>query len=262
MIKIIFNEHKSRYGSTRIFHELKARGIPCTRAKIAELMNDMNLIAKARKKYKVTTDSNHNKQVAPNLLEQDFRATEPNEKWVSDITYIPTSEGWLYLCVFIDLFSRSVIGWSMSSRLKANMLTDALTMALFKRKFPSKVIVHSDRGSQYCSDKYQKLLKTNSLICSMSAIGCCYYPLNAIDTFSISRIISLNDHPIYSDGRRFAVYRWGISSKLDILKENGVCKVKGKSQNGRLVPKVSISLDEKNDCNQHMKLSYQLKELS
>ena len=79
MIKIIFNEHKSRYGSTRIFHELKARGIPCTRAKIAELMNDMNLIAKARKKYKVTTDSNHNKQVAPNLLEQDFRATEPNE---------------------------------------------------------------------------------------------------------------------------------------------------------------------------------------
>ena len=174
MIKIIFNEHKSRYGSTRIFHELKARGIPCTRAKIAELMNDMNLIAKARKKYKVTTDSNHNKQVAPNLLEQDFRATEPNEKWVSDITYIPTSEGWLYLCVFIDLFSRSVIGWPMSSRLKANLVTDALTMALFKRKFPSKVIVHSDRGSQYCSDKYQKLLNTNSLICSMSATGCCY----------------------------------------------------------------------------------------
>ena len=174
MIKIIFNEHKSRYGSTRIFHELKARGIPCTRAKVAELMNDMNLIAKARKKYRVTTDSNHNKQVAPNLLGQDFRATEPNQKWISDITYIPTSEGWLYLCVFIDLFSRSVIGWSMSSRLKANLVTEALTMALFRRKFPSKVIVHSDRGSQYCSDKYQKLLKTNSLICSMSATGCCY----------------------------------------------------------------------------------------
>lgn len=84
MIKIIFNEHKSRYGSTRIFHELKARGIPCTRAKMTELMNDMNLIAKARKKYKVTTDSNHNKQVAPNLLAQDFSATGSNQKWVSE----------------------------------------------------------------------------------------------------------------------------------------------------------------------------------
>lgn len=119
-------------------------------------------------------DMNHNKQVAPNLLAQDFSATGPNQKWVSDITYIPTSEGWLYLCVFIDLFSRSVIGWSMSSRLKANLVTDALTMALFRRKFPNKVIVHSDRGSQYCSDKYQKLLNINSLICSMSATGCCY----------------------------------------------------------------------------------------
>ena len=174
MIKIIFNEHKSRYGSTRIFHELKARDILCTRAKVADLMNDMNLIAKARKKYKVTTDSNHNKQVGPNLLAQDFSATEPNEKWVSDITYIPTSKGWLYLWVFIDLFSRSVIGWSMSSRLKTNLVTDALTMALFRRKFPNKVIVYSDRGSQYFSDKYQKLLSVNGLICSISAKGCCY----------------------------------------------------------------------------------------
>ena len=88
--------------------------------------------------------------------------------------YIPTSEGWLYLCVFIDLFSRSVIGWSMSSSIKANLVTDALAMAIFRRKFLNKVIVHSDRGSLYCSDKYQKLLNINSLICSMSATGCCY----------------------------------------------------------------------------------------
>jgi putative transposase len=138
-------------------------------------MSNMNLIAKARKKYKVTTDSNHNKQVAANLLAQDFSATEPNQKWVSNITYIPTSEGWLYLCVFIDLFSRSVISWSMSSRLKASLVTDAITIALFRSKFPIKVIVHSDRGSQYCSDKYQKLLNVNGLICSMSTRGCCYY---------------------------------------------------------------------------------------
>ena len=87
--------------------------------------------------------------------------------------YIPTSEGWLYLCVFIDLFSRSVIGWLMSSSIKANLVTDTLTIAIFSRKFPNKVIVHSDRGSQYCSDKYQKLLNINGLICSMSATGCC-----------------------------------------------------------------------------------------
>jgi len=141
---------------------------------IAKRMMALNLVAKARKKFKVTTDSCHKKPVAPNILEQDFTATKANQKWLSDITYISTQEGWLYLCVFIDLFSRSIVGWSMSKSLKAELVTNALTMALYKRKFPKGVIIHSDRGSQYCSDKYQNMLKANKLICSMSSKGCCY----------------------------------------------------------------------------------------
>lgn len=174
LIQDIFVEHKERYGSTRIFAELKDRGIACTRATIAKRMSSMELKAKAKRKFKATTDSNHGKEVAKNLLNQDFTANTPNQKWVSDITYIPTKEGWLYLCVFIDLYSRSVIGWSMSNRMKAELVVDALTMALFRRKFPSSVIVHSDQGSQYASNKYQALLKANGLICSMSGVGCCY----------------------------------------------------------------------------------------
>lgn len=174
LIKNIFVSHQARYGQARIFYELKSQGIACTRAKISERMKALNLVAKASKKFKVTTDSNHNKSVANNLLEQNFTAAKPNQKWVSDITYIPTAEGWLYLCVFIDLHSRSVIGWSMSDGLLASLVINALSMALFNRKFPTKVIVHSDRGAQYCSDKYQKLLSANDLQCSMSSTGCCY----------------------------------------------------------------------------------------
>jgi len=173
-IKEVFFEHKSRYGSTRIFKELKSRNIPCTRSNIAKRMKAMMLVAKARRKFKSTTDSKHGKEVAPNILNQNFIAFAPNQKWSSDITYIPTKQGWLYLCVFIDLYSRSIIGWSMSDRMKSKLVLDALTMALFRRKFPSQVIIHTDQGSQYASEKYQKLLKANELICSMSGVGCCY----------------------------------------------------------------------------------------
>lgn len=174
IIKSIFDEHYGRYGSRRILIELKSKGISCTRAKVAERMKTLNLVAKAAKKFKATTNSNHNKPVAPNVLRQDFSASKPNQKWVSDITYIQTAEGWLYLCVFIDLYSRMVIGWSMSNRMDSKLVENALAMALFKRKFPSNVIVHSDKGSQYCSRAYQQMLAANKLICSMSSVGCCY----------------------------------------------------------------------------------------
>ena len=174
MIKAIFYEHKCRYGANRITIELKARGIPCTRARVSERMKELFLIAKARRKFKVTTDSSHKHPIAKNILQQDFSATKQNQKWLTDITYIQTQEGWLYLCVFIDLYSRSIIGWSMSKQLKATLVTDALKMALFRRKFPEGVIVHSDRGVQYCSNAYQQLLTANKFICSMSGKGCCY----------------------------------------------------------------------------------------
>lgn len=174
LIKHIFYEHKRRYGSTRIYQELKARGESCTREFVSKRMVVHGLMPKAKRKFKATTDSNHSKGYAPNLLEQDFSAEEPNKKWLSDITYIPTKEGWLYLCVFIDLYSRTVIGWSMSNCLKSTLAEDALTMALFKRGFPKDVIIHTDRGIQYCSEAYQCLLRKCQLICSMSAKGCCY----------------------------------------------------------------------------------------
>lgn len=115
--------------------------------------------AKAAGKFKATTNSKHNLPVAPNLLQQDFSAEAPDQKWVTDITYLWTDEGWLYLAVVLDLYSRMVVGWAMSERMTAKLVCDALRMALWRRKKPSGVIVHSDRGSQYCSHDYQKLMR-------------------------------------------------------------------------------------------------------
>lgn len=174
MINDIFYEHQCRYGSMRIFSELKKRGVPCTRNMVAKRMEQLDLVAKARRKFKVTTNSEHKMAVANNILQQDFKAINPNEKWVTDITYIETKEGWLYLCVYIDLYSRAVVGWSMGDNMKTELVLNALRMALFKRGFPAGIITHSDRGAQYCSRDYQTMLSEHELICSMSSAGCCY----------------------------------------------------------------------------------------
>jgi len=137
-------------------------------------MQQLGLRAIQAKKFKVTTDSNHTKPVAPDLVEQDFTAHRANEKWVSDITYVWTDEGWLYLAVVMDLYSRAVVGWSMQRRMTQQLVVDALTMALFRRGFPSGTIIHSDRGSQYCSAAYQRLIKTVGLRCSMGRRANCY----------------------------------------------------------------------------------------
>ncbi len=170
----IYRQHKSRYGSPRIHKELVGSGDLVSRKRVARRMVKLGLKAVHARKFKVTTDSNHDSPVADNLLNQDFYAAVPNQKWVTDITYIHTAEGWLYLATVMDLYSRAVIGWSMGKRINKELVCNALTMALFRRKFPKGVIVHSDRGSQYCSKKYQKLMKNNGLICSMSGKGCCY----------------------------------------------------------------------------------------
>lgn len=175
LISKIFFEHEGRYGCVRISRELQiVYGLSVKREKVSAHMKSLGLVAKGRRKFKATTDSKHSLPVAQNLLNQNFQASKPNEKWVTDITYIKTHEGWLYLCVFIDLYSRAVIGWSMDKRINRHLVCSALTMALFRRKCPANVIIHSDRGSQYCSKKYQDLLKQNGLTCSMSGKGCCY----------------------------------------------------------------------------------------
>lgn len=170
----IFKYHKSRYGSPRITEELKDQGEQVNHKRVEKRMKTLEIRAKQAKKFKCTTDSNHDKPIAKNLLEQDFSATAPNQKWVGDITYVWTQSGWLYLAVVLDLYSRQVIGWSMSPRINKKLVCDALTMALWRRHFPKDVIVHTDRGSQYCSKRYQQLIKDNHLVCSMSGRGNCY----------------------------------------------------------------------------------------
>jgi transposase InsO family protein len=173
-IRTIHMENKQRYGAPRITHVLKTQNMPCSHTRVARRMQVMNLKGIAKKKFKVTTDSSHLNPVFPNVLNRDFTTTMLNQKWASDITYIYTEEGWMYLAVVIDLYSRAIIGWSMAKRMKKNLVCDALMMALFKRKFPKNIVVHSDRGSQYCSNKYRNIIKNYKLIGSMSRKGNCW----------------------------------------------------------------------------------------
>ena len=170
----VYREHKARAGAPRITKHLREEGQTVGKNRVARVMQAEQLRAKATRKYKATTHSNHHLPVAPNLLEQNFTATAPNQKWVSDITYIATDEGWLYLAVVLDLYSRLVVGWAMAERMTAGLVCEALTMALWRRKRPTGVIVHSDRSSQYCSADHQRLLRDHQLLCSMSKKGDCY----------------------------------------------------------------------------------------
>lgn len=165
-----FTEAKQRYGAPRLADELPEYNIKT----IAASLRRQGLRAKASLKFSPFSYREHDLPVSENLLKQDFYASGPNQKWAGDITYLRTDEGWLYLAVVIDLWSRAVIGWSMSSRMTAQLACDALQMALWRRKRPQNVIVHTDRGGQYCSAVYQALLKRHNLHGSMSAKGCCY----------------------------------------------------------------------------------------
>lgn len=173
-IKEIYTEHKGRYGSPTITHILREEGERCSRNRVARLMRINGIRCKTVKKFKATTDSQHSKPVAPNLLAQNFSASAPNQKWVSDITYIWTREGWLYLAVIIDLFSRKVVGWSMSTRIDRFLVMQALTMAFFRCHPLPGLIFHSDRGSQYCSSDVRNLLLRFKMIASMSGKGNCF----------------------------------------------------------------------------------------
>ena len=169
-----FTTRKGRSGSPGLPRDLQASGHPYNRKTVAESMKRQGLRAKAARKFKATTDSHHDRPVAPNRLAQEFTAHAPNHKWVGDITYLWTDEGWLYLAVVIDLYSRRVVGWSLSARMTASWVCDALQMALWRRHRPVGVLAHTDRGSQYCSTAYQDLLAKHGLVCSMSATGHCY----------------------------------------------------------------------------------------
>jgi len=173
-IKEIFKATNERYGAPRIHLELTARDVNVSRKRIARLMKQAGLAAKARKKFEHTTDSAHDKPISPNLLEQQFEMSEMDEAWVGDITYLWTQEGWLYLAVVIDLYSRRVVGWALSERMTASLVCSAFDMAIRLRRPPPGLIFHSDRGSQYASAAFRRLLQRHQVDQSMSRKGHCW----------------------------------------------------------------------------------------
>ncbi|WP_429925424.1 IS3 family transposase (plasmid) [Agrobacterium vitis] len=173
-IRAQFTTSHETYGSPRMTVELKEDGVCVGRHRVARIMHDNGLKALQKRRFKRTTDSDHKGPVTPNILDQDFAATGPNQKWGVDITYVWTTQGWLYLAIVVDLYSRRIIGWATSDRMKQDLALTALRRAIAIRRPPKDVIHHSDRGSQYCATDYQKLLKAHGFILSMSGKGNCY----------------------------------------------------------------------------------------
>jgi putative transposase len=165
---------KGRYGSPRVHAELRAKGEKVGRKRVARLMRRANLVGRRKRRFRSTTDSNHAFPIAPNILERDFTATAPNQVWVTDITSIWTQEGWLYLAVILDLFSRRVVGWATSANIDRYLALMALTTALRDRRPSAGLVHHSDRGSTYASGDYRKALDAHQIECSMSRRGDCW----------------------------------------------------------------------------------------
>jgi putative transposase len=174
-IRRIHAQHRERYGAPRIHVELRAAGHVVSRKRVARVMRQHGIRARAPRRFRVcTTDSKHSLPVAENLLDQNFVADRPDQVWLADITYIPTSEGWLYLAVILDLFTRKVVGWAMRDHLRAELTIAALTMAIQRRRPTAGLIHHSDRGSQYAAGDYRDILQAAAIVPSMSRKGNCW----------------------------------------------------------------------------------------
>lgn len=198
-IEKIYEESDRTYGSPRIHKELQEQEIPCGKNQVARLMKEMHIKSKRSKKRKViTTDSSHNYPISPNLLDRNFAVSVPNKVWVSDITYIATQEGWLYLCIVLDLFSRMIVGWSMSDNLKSTVAIDALDMAYNRRNPSENLIFHSDRGIQYASSSFREKLKEYKMLSSMSKTGDCWDNACAESFFSTLKMERIY-HKRYGD---------------------------------------------------------------
>ena len=173
-IRRIFHEHRQVYGSPRVHAELRAQGVRCSKQRVARLMREMDLAAKRRRHKPIGTLRQPGAAAAPNLLNREFEAEAPNRKWVSDTTYVWTAEGWLYVAVILDLFSRLVVGWAMSQHNDEQLVRQALEMALARRCPPKEMLVHSDQGSPYTSAGYLQRLRELGIVVRMSRVGDCY----------------------------------------------------------------------------------------
>lgn len=197
LIRAIHAELKGAYGSPRMVRELRARGFSASKDRVERLMRENGIRARHKRRFKATTDSKHVLPVAGNLLDRNFMPSAPNQVWTADMTYIWTDEGWLYLAIVLDLFNREIVGWSLKSRMTADIVTDALTMAWFRRKPAPGVLHHSDRGSQYASRAFQQKLVDYGMTCSMSRKGNCWDNAPSESWFN-----SLKNERVH--GRRYA----------------------------------------------------------
>jgi putative transposase len=209
LIRTIFARFRGRYGAPRIQRRLAKQGVRVSRKRVARLMREAGLRAKGARKYKATTDSRHALPVAPNLLERRFSADEPNVAWVSDITYLWTRQGWMYLAVIIDLFSRKVVGWSLRDRMTAELVCEALGSAVEQRRPPAGLIFHSDRGSQYASHVFRRRLWRYRMRQSMSRKGNCWDNAVAESFFATLKKELVRDRPFASrDAARADVFEY------------------------------------------------------
>ena len=196
-IQIEFDKGRANYGTRRIKQALAQQEVSVSRRRIGRLMVELGLACKTKRKFKATTNSKHDLPIAENHLKREFTVAQPNQVYVGDITYIPTREGWLYLAVVIDLYSRQIVGWSMAERMQATLVNDALSMAIWKRKPAKGLIWHTDRGSQYASNSHRLLLEQHGIVQSMSRKGDCWD--NAVaESFFHSLKTELVHHERYS----------------------------------------------------------------
>lgn len=191
-VRSSFIRSKERSGAPRLVKDLREQGIVCSRKKVAKSMQKQGLRAKSGRRRRRPGYSSHTQPVAENILNRDIVTQGPNKKWVSDITYVQTQQGFVYWAVVIDLFSRKVIGWAMSDTMEAKLVCDALEMALSNRGYPTGVLIHSDQGSQYCSRQYQDLLKRYRMVCSMSRKGNCHDNACAESFFGSAKVEALH----------------------------------------------------------------------
>jgi putative transposase len=204
---------RGRYGSPRVYRELQAQGHEVGRHRVARLMRQQGLRAREKRRFQRTTDSQHGLPVAANVLDRRFTVATPNTAWVSDITYLWTRTGWLYLVVILDLFSRRVVGWALHDRITRQLVLDALTMALRHRQPRPGLVHHSDRGSQYASGDYQAVLEAHGVVCSMSRRGNCWDNAVAESFFSTLKIELAHD----ADWRTHADARSAVAEYLEIF---------------------------------------------
>lgn len=208
-IAAIHKASRRTYGSPRVHAELRALGRCVGRKRVARLMREKGLVGIARRRFRRTTDSNHDRPVAANLLERNFEAKAPNEKWVTDITYVWTWEGWLYLATILDLFSRRVVGWAAADHMRTDLPLQALDMALGRRRPAPGVTHHSDRGSQYASGDYASALSAAGIVCSMSRKGDCWDNAVAESFFSTIKTELLDRSPWPTRAKaRTAIAEW------------------------------------------------------